>query len=131
MEAFSLLLTVAVACAPTLAEQEGRARANPNRITQEEIQASTASNAFELIQSLAAPAGCAREASTVPIPRRWRGGDQGLSQPGPHGGPAELRNIPVGGITSLEFIDTRTAIARWGTGYTFGAIVVSTQPRDR
>lgn len=42
------------------------------------------------------------------------------------GGVQELHNLSTTGITSLRFLDAAEATQRWGTGHTHGAIVIST-----
>jgi hypothetical protein len=42
------------------------------------------------------------------------------------GGPETLREIHVGGVTSVRFYDAGTAQYRFGVGHTHGAILVST-----
>ncbi len=116
----ALLLAVAAACAPTAAQPTNAPRTSTNRISAEEVQQSTASNAYELVQTMR------------PSWLRTRG-TQSINNEGTimvyfdnirMGGPEMLRSIPVSNIASLEFLDAASATQRWGTGHSHGAILV-------
>ncbi len=102
-------------------------------ITTEEIRASTATDAFELIQ--ASRPGWLRLRGTQSIRGTQDDSDRGeiivYVNQSRLGGISELRNMPIGGITSVEFVDAATATQRWGTGHSYGAIVISTAARPR
>jgi hypothetical protein len=127
IQRFALLaaVVIATACASTLPEgaQAGR---NPNLISLEEIQASTATNLHDLVSS-ARPAWL-RTRSGV---GGSAGPDEGVMiylNQSRMGGIGELRQMELAGVTSLTFVDPAAATQRWGTGHARGAIVVSTSP---
>jgi hypothetical protein len=112
------------ACASAPAGDGAQGRGDPMLITAAEIQASPATNVHQLITSLR------------PGWLQTRGGSVARSEDGGNviiylnqarlGGPGELQQMTLEGITSIAFVDARTATQRWGTGHAQGAIVVST-----
>ncbi|MBA4156979.1 MAG: hypothetical protein H0X65_05835 [Gemmatimonadetes bacterium] len=127
----SLLLAcvvLATACATAPAPDGTVARRNPTLITAEEIQASSASNVAELIQSLRP--SWVRGARVTGAGGEDAGSVAVFLNQARLGGLSELQQMTLGGITSITFVDARTATQRWGTGHSQGAIVVSTSPRS-
>jgi hypothetical protein len=45
------------------------------------------------------------------------------------GGPASLQQIPISSVVSVQFFDAGRAQYRFGTGHSYGAILVSTGAR--
>jgi len=118
-----LCASALVGCATT-SSGERRASTDPELITFEEIRAAEASDVYTLIQRLRP---------------RWlqMRGRQSIIMPedvmvyldnARYGGLASLRNLSTGGVTSLTYVDARTATQRWGLNHGHGAIVVSTRP---
>lgn len=101
----------------------GASRPDPNLITRAEIDRESPSSAYDLIQNLR------------PIWLRERGAvsfteetDIIVYLDGSRlGGRSELRNIYTQNIESLEFLDTRRATNRFGTGHVNGAILIRTR----
>lgn len=130
--AFSrLVLTAAVfaAClaaapAPAQEAQHPRTRVRGNLIKLEEIERSGATDTYELVRRLR-PA--------------WFRGARGASSLGSqpavvvylngirHGGPASLRDIPLGHVFEIRFLDASDATTRFGIGHGAGAIDVITR----
>jgi hypothetical protein len=129
---YSLMLAVLIAaamgaCATAGPDPHSSAQRSSAVISAEEIRASTATNAYELVESLRPGWLHAR-------------GVQSLQGEGPLavylnqirvGGPEELRSMPLTGLTSVRYLDARTATQRWGTGHPHGAIVFSTSALPR
>jgi hypothetical protein len=116
-------VAVLAACAGTPSDGVPQGR-NPNLIPLEEIQASTATNLHDLVTS-ARPAWL-RTRSGV---GGSAGPDEGVMiylNQSRLGGPGELRQMDLAGVTSLTFVEPAAATQRWGTGHARGAIVVST-----
>jgi hypothetical protein len=104
----------------------GSERQAPSRastvITFEEIQASSASNALELIQQLRShwlrgrgPTGFRDPQPTLPVVYF-----EDIS----YGSPESLREFSTQGIAEIRFIDPPSATMRFGTGHTGGVIQV-------
>lgn len=115
-----LLVAAGAGCAAGGIPREPITRRSSDYITTEEIRRSTASNAFDLVQSLR------------PGWLRMRG-LQSLHNEGEIlvyfdqvrlGGLQSLRSISVNSIGSLQFIDAASATQRWGTGHNHGAILI-------
>lgn len=122
-----LIAASASACATAGPEQQTSARPSSTVISPDEIRASTATNAFELLESLRPNWLQARGLQSL----------QGEGQLAVYlngiriGGPEELRSMALNGLTSVRYLDARTATQRWGTGHPHGAIVFSTAPMPR
>jgi len=122
----SYLLLAAVACASGGSGTSGRTSTRSDLLTLEDIQRAQWSNAYDMIQSMRP---------------RWlqaRGPDTLLGEQGEVqvyvdntrlGGVATLRNLPIAGITSIQFFSPTEAAARWGLNHGQGAIYVSLRPR--
>ncbi len=123
-----LLLAVTVACAPAQTGDAASApRANPNLITQQEVQASNQSNAFEVVNALRPQWLRVRGMQSV----HHQGTVVVYYDDTRLGGPETLRQIPANAIVSLRFVDQVTATQRWGLDHGHGAIVVSTRQAPR
>lgn len=123
-------LAACLAAAPALAQEGGataqqpRARVRANLIKLEEIESAGATDTYELIRKLR-PA--------------WFRGARGASSLGSqptvvvyvnglrHGGPASLRDIPLGHVLEIRFLDASDATTRFGIGHGAGAIDVITR----
>lgn len=127
-----VFLSTAVSHYPAEAQQ---ARTDQNRIAQAEIEASSASNAFELvrglrpgwlrtrgIRSLRADTTRRAEAFTS-LPRQ---GDIWVYVDGVRlGNQDSLRQVSTDEIIALQFLDAPQATTRFGTGHTHGAILIT------
>lgn len=148
---FVLLLAIA---APAHAQRATSApRPERNRISAEEVRASTATDAYQLVQSLRSMWFTRREARLAtrlgPAPRRdpegmiAESGPQGAEStpndvPGANdglivlldvallGGRESLREIPINRIASVEFLTPEQARLRYDRRARDGAIVVHT-----
>lgn len=121
-----LLCAAALVGCATTSSGERRSSGDPELITFEEIRSSEASDVYTLIARLRP---------------RWlqTRGRQSIIMPedvmvyldnARYGGLASLRNLSTGGVTSLTYVDGRTATQRWGLNHGHGAIIVSTAPPD-
>jgi hypothetical protein len=114
------------ACASAGGGASGKTQ-NPSVISQEEIEASSASNAFEVIQRLR------------PSFLRARGAVHGT--PGAAnamenvdlvvylnenrlGGSDQLRQVAVSDIREIRYFNSSEATTKWGTGHSAGAIQI-------
>ena len=101
---------------------------DPDVITRAEIEASQASTAFDIVQSLRSQwlitrgivnlAQAAGREDIVVYMDNARLGD-----------PGSMRRIPLASVQYLRFFDAREATLRWGGGHLHGAILISTQIR--
>ncbi len=132
-----LLALLAIAAVHVPAEAQ-KVKKDPNRITLEEIEASSGQNAYDLISSqrpawlrtrgtntlrtqpVNSPLG-----GTIQVPERQeivvyvdgtRFGNQDM-----------LRQLPISEVSSVEFLNASNATTRFGTGHTHGAILVVTR----
>lgn len=104
-----------------------RVRVRHDLITREQIQASRATNPYDVVQSL--------RSSWL----RERGNDS-LSGSGTKvqvyyddqrvGGVETLRSIPLPQVAYIRWFDSNAASGRWGLGHGQGVIYVSSQPLD-
>ncbi|MGH7458260.1 MAG: hypothetical protein ACREKN_04135 [Longimicrobiaceae bacterium] len=117
------LLLVSTGCATNGRLSSGRGA--DEQITREQIEASTATSAYQLVQTLRP---------------RWlrKRGSQSFANEGDimvyfdnarMGDPASLRQIPVNAVGSISFFNAAAANFRWGPGHTHGVILVSTRER--
>jgi hypothetical protein len=116
-----LVLTAAVSACAASAGSPGQE--DRDVITAEQISAASASDAYQIVQSMR------------PMWLRKRG-SQNIRNEGDivvyydnarMGGPAALRGISPTAITSIRFFDAAEANFRWGMGHTHGVILVLTQ----
>lgn len=120
----AVLLLALAACSGGGESQAGRPSAwNPRLITEEEVAASTATDAFDLVQQLRP---------------RWLVRNSALSIHADNdimvyvnqqrlGGPQSLRQINPGLIREIRWLDANTATARFGLNHGHGAIQVITR----
>ncbi len=110
------VLLMLVGCAGNQSGARGTAGTDPARVTSEEIAASGAATAYDVVDRLH---------------HNWFR-DQLTGQPVsvyldnqklPDGADA-LRNLPVQDVAELQYLDGRTAAMRWGPEAMGGAIVV-------
>jgi hypothetical protein len=132
-----LFALTAVIVFPLVADAQ-RVRKDPNRITEEELRAASATNAFDLIRSTR-PAWLRTRGVTS-----LRGEMLGNPQAGTaavavpaepaiivyvdgtrFGTQRELRLLPLEELVLLEFLDHSRATNRFGVGHTYGAIVAT------
>jgi hypothetical protein len=119
---FLVLLVVALGgCATT---QEGGVRADPNRLTQAEIQASGAGNLLEVVQRLR-PRWLEDR-----VMRSTRGSGRILVYDGQAqlGDISVLRHLPLSAARSMRYLDAATASSTLpgiGSGHVAGAIVIT------
>jgi hypothetical protein len=120
----ALVTTVAVT-ASCAANQAGSSTSgyDPDRITAEEIAATTAGTGLDLVERLR------------PQWLRNRGPDSLRTNSGvvmyvnnqPQGGIAVLRQLTIGNIRELQYLSGNIATQRFGTGHGAGVILVQTR----
>ena len=121
-------LFVVTACASGGSASAPSTRRNRDLITTDEIQRSSAGNAFDLVQTLRPNWLYTRGEHSI------SDGSQGIDvvivylDNARLGGAQTLRQVPVQTVTSLQYFDAKAATYRWGNGHTHGAILVSTAP---
>ncbi|HET9949366.1 MAG TPA: hypothetical protein VFQ22_10635 [Longimicrobiales bacterium] len=121
-----VLAAVVASCATAGAPEE--TLGDPELILREEIEESTARNAFELVQTLRPQWLRTRGLTNL----RQAGGVEDIviyMDNARLGYPEELRRVPLAAVEYLEFFDAREATQRWGGGHIHGAILVSTRAR--
>ncbi len=91
-------------------------------ISQEELNASTASNALELIRSLRPEWLVIRDEWSITEPNDLVVYINAARM----GGRASLQEISLGGIETISYFDSRDAYLRWGWGHAHGVILIST-----
>jgi hypothetical protein len=116
------LLALATACAHGGTKRNQR---DPNLITQDEIEKSTAANAYEAVQTLRPSFLHARG-----VPTTWQGTPQlamvyldGMKL----GDATQLERITTVGIVSIRYLNAIDANQRYGRGHEGGAILVDTR----
>lgn len=130
----------ALACAASAgAQNPGNAKRNSNQIVREELQGASAANAYELVQALRPQWLRERGQETIRTQKVERDNGRGrmevattMDEPGilvyindsKFGNVDALRDIPVTGLGSLEFVSPSKATLRWGGGHSKGVIVV-------
>lgn len=93
-----------------------------NEITREDLDASTASNALELIRSLRPEWLVIRDEWSITEPNDLVIYVNSARM----GGRASLQEIPLGGVESVRYFESRDAYQRWGWGHAHGVILIST-----
>lgn len=128
------LVAVAALHAPLDAQ---KARKDRNRISEEEIHASSAANAYDLIRSVRSQWLRVRgQASLQTVRTTDPVSQQPMSTLAPQeivvyvdgsrfGNQNELRSLSTHDLASLEYMDPSTATQRWGTGHPYGAILAT------
>ncbi len=130
----------ALACAAAAgAQNPGNVKKNSNQIVREELQGTSAANAYELVQALRPQWLRERGQETIRTQKVDRPGLRGSIVAGTamdepdilvyindsrFGNVDALRDIPVTGLGSLEFVSPSKATLRWGSGHSKGVIVV-------
>ena len=131
-----LLLALALGWTPLSAQsQQKRDR---YLISQEEVSASSAQNAYDLVRNLRPQWLRLRGDHTI----RTRtvttpvGGEASVLETGEiivyldgvrYGKHEDLRGLPLGDIGTLRFLDASSATQRFGTGHSHGAILVTSR----
>lgn len=123
-----LLLTLAFGlcgCASTNADRSGPRR-SATFISGEEVRASTAANALELVQT--ARPGWLRKRGAVSF--RMDGHVLVYLDDSRLGGIDALHSLPLSGIESLRYLDPVAAGARFGLSHPHGAIQIQSRTRS-
>jgi hypothetical protein len=111
---------VAASCAPNT--QDGSApRASRDVITQDEITASSESNALTLIERLRPQWFRMRSGVDNPVVVYVDGSRRG--------GAEQLRGIPIGNMIRAQFLSGSEATTRFGLNHGSGAILITTTGR--
>jgi len=140
---FALLAVIAATSIASLPlEAQNRSRRDRNQLDTEEIRASSASNAYDLVKTLrpawlrtrgttslgtitiadpTSPTG----SSAVPVPPEILVYLDGIR----FGNQESLQNIGVSDVARLEFLDSGAATQRFGTGHPHGAIIIERATR--
>ena len=119
-----LVLLLGLACAP--AATRSRGGADPQLITEEEVEASRAPTAYEVIQKLRANFLSYRgetsfnRNSSQPYPTVYLDGQQ-------YGPLSILRNIPASQVSTIRLYRSWEATTKFGTGNMGGVIAVTTR----
>lgn len=126
--ALSLPLLVSALSSCASAGQTPSEFGDPDVITREEIEESTASTAYDLVlnarpqwlrtRGLATLAQAAGEEDIVVYMNNARLGFRDA-----------MRRVPLGAVQYLRFFNARQATYRWGGGHLHGAILISTERR--
>lgn len=120
-----LALLGAVACASTGAQSAGGAGHDFNRITPDEVSASGAQNAYELINKLRPQYLRTRGKTTVLLDTPDRASvfmDGSL-----FGTPESLKTIPTTQIREVQFYPATSAGVKFGSQYSSGVIDIKTK----
>lgn len=140
---YAFVAVAALVCTASAvsAQSTSRIKKDPNQIVSEEIRSTSATNAFELVQSLRprwlriSGRQTTRTQATGTInPMGGSGVAQVMDEPEiivymnntRFGTVESLRDLSVGSLSSLEFVTPAKATMRWGAGHMHGAIVVRT-----
>ena len=119
-----LVLLLGLACAPAATRPRGGA--DPQIITEEEVEASRAATAFEVIQKLRANFLSYRGETSFnrnnsqPYPTVYLDGQQ-------FGPIAALRNIPASQVSTIRLYRSWEATTKFGTGNMGGVIAITTR----
>ncbi len=121
-----LLMTLLMSCAAPGAEiaQLG----DPDVLTREEIDDSSARTAYELVQTLRPQWLITRGLTTV----AQAAGAEGIViylDNARLGLPDSMRGVTLGAVQYLRFFTAPEATLRWGGGHLYGAILISTGSR--
>jgi outer membrane cobalamin receptor len=118
------VLLLGLACAPPATRSRGGA--DPQIITEEEVEASRAATAFEVIQKLRANFLSYRGETSFnrnnsqPYPTVYLDGQQ-------FGPIATLRNIPASQVSTIRLYRSWEATTKFGTGNMGGVIAITTR----
>jgi hypothetical protein len=126
-----LACTMVMASCASAPSDGSRIARNPTLISFEEIQASTATNLYDLITASRPAWFRQRTGSSTAGNASAVDADDGIKvyfNQSRQGGVAELRQMDLAGVTSITFLDAAAATQRWGTGHTHGAVLVLTSP---
>jgi hypothetical protein len=126
-----LACTVLIAACASAPSDGSRAARNPNLISLEEIQASSATNIYDLITASRPSWFRQRTGSSTAGNVSAVDSDDGIKvyfNQSRLGGVTELRQMELAGVTSITYLDASAATQRWGTGHTHGAVLVLTSP---
>ena len=121
-----LILVLGLACAPAATRARGGGGADPQLITEEEVEASRAPTAYEVIQKLRANFLSYRgetsfnRNSSQPYPTVYLDGQQ-------YGPLSILRNIPASQVSTIRLYRSWEATTKFGTGNTGGVIAITTR----
>jgi outer membrane cobalamin receptor len=126
LAAATTLVIVVTACASGGSSNSGARRGQRDVIALEEIQASDANNAYDLIRLLRPemlrPRSGMGSTTNIPLPVVYIDG----VRPG-DGGVTQLQSIPRDIVREIRYINSADATTRFGTGHMAGAIMVSTR----
>lgn len=123
----ALLVPLVAGCAAATGPAGGTPPREANRLRVEEIRQAQAQNGFELIRTLRPLWLQGRGSNSL---GSSRGGEVVVYLNGSRAGTPEiLRQIPSRDFWEALFLSPSEATARYGTGHTRGAIVISTLPR--
>lgn len=117
-------LAVGAGCAQRTAEGARVPAPRPDLITREEIERQHWASAYELVATLRPNWLHERGQDTFGTPVELQVHFNSIRL----GGPAMLRETPATELAYLQYFDPLAASARWGLGYSKGAIVLSTKP---
>lgn len=114
----------AVAGATALSSTQAHAQRHQNRLTGDELRATSKDNLFDAIRALR-PNWMARRGrgsiSTMEYVKVYRDGMQ-------QGPPAVMRDMNLEEVTEVTYLSASDATTRYGTGHESGAILISTRP---
>jgi len=119
-----LILVLGLACAPATTRTRGAA--DPQLITEEEVEASRAPTAYEVIQKLRANFLSYRGETSFnrnnsqPYPTVYLDGQQ-------YGPLSILRNIPASQVSTIRLYRSWEATTKFGTGNMGGVIAITTR----
>jgi hypothetical protein len=101
---------------------------DPDVITREEIEESTAATAYDLVLNLRSQWLRTRGISTL---AQAAGAEDIVvyMDNARLGSRDAMRRVPLGAVQYLQFFSAREATHRWGAGHLHGAILISTQRR--
>jgi hypothetical protein len=102
-------------------------RGGQNLITNDEIQRTTASNAFDLVQKLRPQWLRSKSMSVQPAATAGAGNTAAIVflNDVRYGELESLRQLDITSLRQLQFLSATEATTRWGTGYPGGAILVT------
>jgi hypothetical protein len=136
----AIAITTGAAGAQTVLKPPGR---GPNYITLEEIQAASATDAYDLVRSLRPQWLKSADHQTIRTKPVVTAGMNGMPVANTvidepeivvyldnirYGTPESLRELAVEQMFSLEFVTPAKATMRWGGGHLHGAIAIRSHP---